>query len=206
MLNLILNELKLAAKSRDIKDYENNSEDDIIKILSEPKTKTSLSKKKIRDIRKDFNKSRYKFSKSKIKEIRKNLYNIKNPKNLFESKIKEIGKNLFKLEESLSKPKKYHDYDDAEYIGIRDIGNLFAQSIDEDYYKPIKTKSAFNGNYIEYESKGDKNKNLFLKKYLSMIRLYLSDIINDHKTPEALKVHSGNKVIDYETTLGEWKI
>ena len=33
-----------------------------------------------------------------------------------------------------------------------------------------------------------------------MIRPYLSDIINNHKTPEVLKlkVHSGNKVIDYE--------
>ena len=31
-------------------------------------------------------------------------------------------------------------------------------------------------------------------------------MINNHKTPEVLKVHSGNKVIDYETTLGEWKI
>ena len=158
MLNLTLNELKLVAKSRGIKDYENKSEDDLIKILSEPKTKTSLSKKKIRDIRKDFNKSRYKFSKSKIKEIRKNLYNIKNPKNLSESKIKEIEKNLFELEESLSRYKKHYNYDDTEYIGIRDIGNLFNQSIDEDYYKPIKTKSAFNGNYIEYESKGDKDK------------------------------------------------
>ena len=39
-----------------------------------------------------------------------------------------------------------------------------------------------------------------------MIGPYLSDIINDHKAPEVLKVHSGNKVIDYETTLGEWKI
>ena len=39
-----------------------------------------------------------------------------------------------------------------------------------------------------------------------MIRPYLNDIINDHKTHEVLKVHSGNKVIDYETTLGEWKI
>ena len=36
-----------------------------------------------------------------------------------------------------------------------------------------------------------------------MIRPYLSDIINDHKTPEVLKALSGNKVIDYETTLGE---
>ena len=80
MLKLTLNELRLTAKSRGIKDYESKSEDDLIKILSERKTKTNLSKKKIRDIRKDFNKSRYKFSKSKIKEIRKSLYNIKNPK------------------------------------------------------------------------------------------------------------------------------
>ena len=34
-----------------------------------------------------------------------------------------------------------------------------------------------------------------------MIRPYLSDIINDHKPQEVLKVHSGNKVIDYKTTL-----
>ena len=29
-----------------------------------------------------------------------------------------------------------------------------------------------------------------------MIRPYLSDVINDHKTQEVLKVHSGNKVTD----------
>ena len=39
-----------------------------------------------------------------------------------------------------------------------------------------------------------------------MIRSYLSDIINDYKTQEVWKVHSGNKVIDYNTTLGEWEI
>ena len=64
MLNLSLNKLKLVAKYTGIKVYENNSEDDLIKILSEPKAKTSLSKKKIKDIiRKDFNNSRYKLSK-----------------------------------------------------------------------------------------------------------------------------------------------
>ena len=31
-------------------------------------------------------------------------------------------------------------------------------SVDKDYYKPIKTKSAFNGNYIEYASKTAKDK------------------------------------------------
>ena len=39
MINLSLNELKLIAKSRNIKDYKNKSENDLIKILSEPKTK-----------------------------------------------------------------------------------------------------------------------------------------------------------------------
>ena len=34
--------------------------------------------------------------------------------------------------------------------------------LDEGYYKPIKTKSFFNGNYIEYESKGVKDKNVLL--------------------------------------------
>ena len=38
-----------------------------------------------------------------------------------------------------------------------------------------------------------------------MIKPYLSDMINNHKTHGKLKVHSGNKIIDY-VTLGEWKI
>ena len=39
-----------------------------------------------------------------------------------------------------------------------------------------------------------------------MIRPYVSDTINGHKIQEVLKIHSDNKVIDYETTLGKWKI
>ena len=38
-----------------------------------------------------------------------------------------------------------------------------------------------------------------------MIRPYLRDIKNDHKTQGEWKVHSGNTVIDYKTH-GEWKI
>ena len=41
------------------------------------------------------------------------------------------------------------------------------------------TLNAFNGNYIEYESKGDKSKNLSLKEYLDMIRPYLSHLTNN---------------------------
>ena len=107
------------------------------------------------------------FSKSKINGIRKNLYNIENEKNLFELKIKRIERNLTELEENLSKAKKYHDYDDIEYNGIRDVKDLFDLSIDEDYYKPIITKSAFDNNYIQYESRGDKGKNLSIKNILT---------------------------------------
>ena len=54
MINLSLNELKLIAKSRSVQDYRNKSEEDLIKILSEPKPKISLSKKKIKEIKTSF--------------------------------------------------------------------------------------------------------------------------------------------------------
>ena len=55
MINLSLIELKLISKNRDIKDYESKSEDDLIKIFTEPKTKMKLSKKRIKKIREKFN-------------------------------------------------------------------------------------------------------------------------------------------------------
>ena len=47
---------------------------------------------------------------------------------------------------------------------------------------------AFNNNFKEYESKGDKNKILNVTKYLDMIRPYLVDMINEHKTQNELKI------------------
>ena len=73
MINLSLNELKLIAKSRNTKDNKNKSENDLIKILSKPKPKINLSKKKIKEIKKYFSEVRYKFSKSKINEFRRSL-------------------------------------------------------------------------------------------------------------------------------------
>ena len=62
-----------------------------------------------------------------------------------------MKKNLTEFEENLPKTKKYYDYDDSEYRGIRNIRVLFDFSIDEDYYEPILVKIAFDGNYIQYE-------------------------------------------------------
>ena len=42
--------------------------------------------------------------------------------------------------------------------------------------------------------------NLSIKKYLNMIRTYLSDMINNHKIYGKLNVHSGNEIIDYRTS------
>ena len=82
---------------------------------------------------------------------------------------------------------------------------MFDLSIDEDYYKPIIVRGAFNGNCIQYESKEDKGKNLSIKKYLNMTKRYLSDIINNHKTRGLVRYHSGDKTW-LEETSSEWKI
>ena len=93
--------------------------------------------------------------------------------------------------------KKYYDYGDIEYKGIRDIRNLFNLPVDEDYNKPIKSNDAFKSNYIKYESKGNKDK-ISIKEYLNMIKPYLSTIINDHKTQGKWKVPSGNTETNYK--------
>ena len=54
---------------------------------------------------------------------------------------------------------------------------------DDDYYKPILIKSSFKNNY-NYESNGDRGKNLSVKQYLYIIMPYLRDQINDHKSKE----------------------
>ena len=186
MINRSLNELKLIAKSSDIKDYKEKSDQDLIKILSESKPKISLSKKIIKEIKKNFSESRERFSKSKIHEFRRSLYNIKKQKNLSAPEIKEAEKNLLELQKSLYNLKEYYNYDDNKYQGIEDT-NLLGE-VDECYYKSVKTKSAFNGNYIEYEIKGDKDKHLSTDEYLDIVKPYLRDMINDHKTRRKWKI------------------
>ena len=151
MSGLPLDDLKLFAESLSLDDLKLIAKSRGIKCyknMSKKRLLSSLSKPKIdqeklKNIIEDLNNLRHKFSTQKIKEI----------------------------EKSFSGLMKYLDYD-AEYTVLRDVRNLFDQSTDKDYYKSVKTKSAFNGNYIEYERNGDKDKNLSEKKYLYKIRLY----------------------------------
>ena len=140
---LSLNELKLVANVRGIKNYESMPEDELLSVLNplkqtkkgkklkkDKKPKISSFKAEIEQIRKEFNDSRHKFSKLKIKEIRINLYEIENEKNLSKSRIKEIERNLTELEENLLKTNKYYDYDDIEYRGMIDVRDyLICQSV-----------------------------------------------------------------------------
>ena len=226
-INMIsLDELRLIAQNRNISDYENKSEKDLIKALREPKPKPKIriSKKKLEEIRKDFNKLRHKFSKKEINKYRKAFYVMKNYRPLSTSEIKEAGKSLNELKKSL-RFKKFNgdmdsvDYDDLdnyddnydfaddEYRKIGSIRTLFKE-FNIDYYKLIRTDDGFTGrrnNYIKYKSKGDRYENLSPKEYLNMIRPYLRDLINDYKLTMGSN-NEENEENDSDSDCAEWKI
>ena len=57
------------------------------------------------------------------KKIKKELYEIENKKNLSDKEKEKIYNDLVKLVRTLNKKEKYkyHDRDDLDYHGIRDI-------------------------------------------------------------------------------------
>ena len=78
------------------------------------------------------------------------------------------------------------DHDDSEYIGVKNVRDLFKSSANEDYYKPKLTKSGYDGNYTQYESKGDKI--LSIQEYLALTEKYLRKVINQYKKEGEWKI------------------
>ena len=119
------------------------------------------------------------------KEIKKELYDIEQTENLSDKEKEENYDRFVELVKTLDKKEKYkyHDRDDLDCYGLRDIENLLDDNTDNDdnYYKPILVKTSFKNNYKYYETRGDKDKKLSVKQYLYKIMPYLRDIINDHK-------------------------
>ena len=171
--------MQLVAKKRNIKNYKNNSSNRLYKIFR----KRSKNKKKIDDIRDELKNTTYNISKSESKDIKRTLYNIEE-RNVVGSR--KTTRYLDELDKKILKLDKYHDYDDYEYKGIKDIKDLFKLSIDKDHYKPTLVKSGYNGNYVQYESKGDKI--LTIKEYLVLIEKYLRELINYYKNKGEWKV------------------
>ena len=58
--------------------------------------------------------------------------------------------------------------------------------INKDYCKPKLTKSGYNKNYVQYESKGDKI--LMLKEYFNLMEKYLKELIEEYKLKGEWKV------------------
>ena len=118
---------------------------------------------KISDIRMKFSRLGNTVTNNDRKKITKELHEREKKKNLSHKEKEKIYDHLVELVNTLNKKEeyKYHDRDDLDYYGIRDIENLFDNNNDNfsDYYKPILIESSFKNNYKYYESRGDKDKN-----------------------------------------------
>ena len=100
--------------------------------------------------------------------------------------MKNIGVYLKKLNNDLKKLQKYQD--NITY----GLDYLFNK---EDYYKPTEVKSAFDGNYALYESRGDKDAKLALYEYFDKIKPSLKDMIDDYKSIGEWKIQITMKII-----------
>ena len=141
--------IELLAKKRNIKNYKSKSSDRLYNIFK----KQSRNKKRKDDIREELKNPKYNISKNESKDMKRNLYNIEKQRKIC---LKKTRKYLDELDERITRLDKYHDYDDFEYKGKKDIENLIKISIDKGYYKLKLNKSGYNKNYAQYESKGGK--------------------------------------------------
>ena len=105
----------------------------------------------------------------------KNYSKSKRVKTAHGGRKKQSEENINKSIRNLFKLKKENE--EIKDRIIRDIGTLFEQQEEKDYYKPIRVGNFWNKNYIEHESSSDRNKNLSVKEYLDKLKPYLIDII-----------------------------
>ena len=71
---------------------------------------------------------------------------------------------------------------------LRNIKNLFEHEEEESYYKPVRVSNFWSNNYIEYESNGERNKELSVEEYLNKNSPYLKYIINNLKKSHTWKI------------------
>ena len=212
MNNFSENKLKQITKAQYIKKYKNMSKEDlIIALLKSNQSYTELRKSEnnnteIQKTKKLFNKLRNNFSKEEINKIRKKFH-IKENNNKYLKKLEKKDslteqeeKNIMilqkpkkyfeKLKEDLNKLKRYqfNIIDNIGYKGLKEIEYLFNKISEDDYYEPIETSADFDGKYIAYECRGDRDNNLSLEEYLNIIRPYLRDMINNHKAISEWKI------------------
>ena len=100
--------------------------------------------------------------------------------------LKNIGMYLKKLKNDFKKLQKYQD--NITY-GLDYLFN------EEDYYKLTEVKSAFDGSYMLYESRGGKDAKLALYEYFDKIKPYLKGMIDDSKSKGEWKIQITMRII-----------
>ena len=90
--------------------------------------------------------------------------------------LKKIGKYLKNFKNDLDKLEKY------QYNITHGLDYLLNELNEEDNYKPTEVKSDFDGSYMLYERKVDKDGRLSTDEYFDIIRPYLKDMTDNQKS------------------------
>ena len=141
-----LDNLKRIAKLRKIKNYDTLAKEDLIYTLLKSESnlveinyEKYITNNTNDEIKGKINKIRIVLArlgniitKNVRKKIKKDLYKIEKKQRLTKTQKERIYKYLIELVYTLDKKEewRYHNYDDLDYFGIRDIKNLFI-SIDD---------------------------------------------------------------------------
>ena len=88
--------------------------------------------------------------------------------------------------------KNLYKYQDNITYGL---DYLFNELNGEDYYEPKEIKSAFDASYMLYESRRDKDNKSALHEYFDIIRPYLKDMIDNHKSKGEWKIQLSMRMI-----------
>ena len=115
----------------------------MIKPLSEPKPKIRINKKKLEEIKKDFNELRHKFSRKEIDRYRKDFYDNKNYRYLSTSEIEKARKNLIELKKSLRFQKFHGNIDSVDYEDLDNYDDNYDFADDDKYRKIGSIRTLF---------------------------------------------------------------
>ena len=115
----------------------------MIKPLSEPKPKIRINKKKLEEIKKDFNELRHKFSRKEIDRYRKDFYDNKNYRYLSTSEIEKARKNLVELKKSLRFQKFHGNIDSVDYEDLDNYDDNYDFADDDKYRKIGSIRTLF---------------------------------------------------------------
>ena len=156
----------------------------------------------IEEARKLFNERRSSLSRKETNEIRKKLHKKEETYNFLKGKeqkgsltnkekkvLKNIDKYLKNFKKDLEKLQKY------QHNITYGLDYLFNELDEVDYYEPKEVKSAFDGSYMLYESKGDKDNKLALYEYFDIIKPYLKDLIDDRKAKGEWRIQLSMRMI-----------